>query len=68
MEKIFKTNKPKIRFLTDTFGNSKGDVVGITMSTETELYYYDSFRRWCYLEKSLEGKDFEYVGKAKDKV
>ena len=68
MDKEFKKNKPRIRFLTDGFGNDKGETVGITLSTELELYYYDGFRRWCYLEKSLEGKDFEYVGNARNRV
>ena len=46
----------RIKFLESTFGNSVGDTVRIAEETENEVYYFDSFSRWCYVPKSEEGK------------
>ena len=55
--------KPRIRFLDYMFGNDVGDVVNVQMMTDGAIYYYDTFRRWCYLNKSEEGTAFEWVRK-----
>lgn len=61
MEKVYKgKNKPKIQMLTSGFGNDAGDIVKIFMETDGELYYYDEFRRWCYIEKSLENIEWKW--------
>jgi len=54
------TNR-KIRFLTGTFGNGKGDVVTLKEEDGKYIYYYDGFDRWCYLQKREEGITFEYL-------
>ena len=51
----------KIKFVRDTFGNDKGDIVRVKKETEKEVYYYDSFGRWCYLLKSEEGAVYLYI-------
>jgi hypothetical protein len=51
---------PTITLLESTFGNDKGDMLKVLMETDGEIYYYDSFRRWCYLEKIEEGTAFEW--------
>jgi hypothetical protein len=48
------------RLIRDTAYNSEGDVIPIVSETDAEIYYYDSFHRWCYLNKSDEGLYFEY--------
>ena len=53
--------KKKIRILEMTLGNYPGEEVEIEEETEGEVYYIDGFERWCYFEKSEEGKYFEYV-------
>jgi len=49
-----------IRFLKDMAYNSEGDIVPIIQETDGEVYYNDSCHRYCYLNKSDEGIDFEY--------
>ncbi len=51
----------RIKFISVSFGNSEGDVTKVELETEKEVYYYDGFDRYCYLEKSLEGIEFEYT-------
>lgn len=48
--------KKYLKFLRTTYGNSVEDIVPVKEETETAYYYYDSFRRWCYLDK-IEDKD-----------
>lgn len=48
------------KLLTNTAYNSKGDIIPIVEETEEEIYYNDSCHRYCYLNKSEEGKTFEY--------
>jgi len=55
------TKCKKIKFLTDSFGNSAGEVVSILEETKEELYYYDGFHRWCYVYKNEENVSFMYV-------
>lgn len=52
----------KIRFLSESFGNSKGDEVYVQHEEDDAFYYYDSFGRWCYVSKMDEGEDYELVG------
>ena len=51
----------RIEFLTNGFGNSAGDIVKVVEETEGEVYYYDGFRRYCYLNKSEEGTEYRYI-------
>lgn len=51
----------KIRFLKNMAYNSAGEVVPIVHEDKDNIYYNDSCRRYCYLEKSAEGIDFEYL-------
>lgn len=51
----------RFRLLKDTAYNSEGDIISIVEETENEIYYYDSCKRYCYLNKSEEGKIFEYI-------
>jgi len=53
--------RPKyIILLEDTFGNDQGDVIFIVEETETDIYYYDNFGRWVYLEKNELGIVFTW--------
>lgn len=45
----------RIEFLKSGFGNDVGDTAKIVDETDGELYYYDGFRRYCYVNKSEEG-------------
>lgn len=51
----------RIEFLETTYGNDKGDVVKVIKETESDVYYNDGFRRWCYLKKSEEGIVYLYI-------
>lgn len=55
----------RIEFLKNTegFTNYAGNIVKVVQETETEVYYYDSFRRYCYLPKSEEGVSYRYIPK-----
>ena len=33
------------------FGNSYGDILNIKYEDDKYYYYYDGFKRWCYIEK-----------------
>ena len=58
----------RIRFLVDTYGKSEGDTATIRLETEGEIYYYDCFRRWCYVYKTEEGTTFEYIKQRKNNI
>lgn len=60
-------NFARIEFLQSTYGNDKGDIVEVQQENDTEIYYYDSFRRWCYLLKSEEGTTYRYIPKGERK-
>ena len=49
-----------IKFLKPTAYNDVGDIVPIVEETKDNIYYYDNFRRWCYIEKLTENIDFVY--------
>ena len=51
----------QIEFLKSTFGNDAGDSVRVVEETDEEVYYYDSFRRYCYLNKSEEGVTYRCI-------
>lgn len=52
----------KIRLLKGMFGNSEGDILKVKMVDEKgDIYYYDGFHRWCYLEAAEEGIAWEKV-------
>ena len=56
----------RVRLLTRAFGNSEGDILKVKMVDEKgDIYYYDGFHRWCYLEALEEGVTWERIGKAK---
>jgi len=50
----------RIELLQPTLGHSPGELVTIVEETDDELYYYDSFGRWCYVDKSEENESFRY--------
>ena len=53
----------RIEFLENTFGNDIGDRLRVVLETNTEIYYYDGFGRYCYLEKSEEGIAYKVLPK-----
>lgn len=53
-------SRRRIRILEQTLGNDPGDVVQVQEETEDEVYFYDSFGRWCYLPKSSRGILWEW--------
>lgn len=53
----------RIEFLQSGFGNDVGDVVKVVLETDDEVYYYDGFRRYCYMNKSEEGISYRYIPK-----
>lgn len=48
------------RLLKDMAYNSAFDVIRVVYDDEDDLYYYDGADRYCYIEKSAEGKEWEY--------
>jgi len=51
-----------IRFLKSTFGNVQGDIVQLdTVDGQDNVYYYDSFDRYCYLTPEEEGTVWEWA-------
>ena len=56
-----KNKLARIEFLADTYGNAAGDRVWIEAIDDKNIYYTDSFGRWCYLEKTLEDIEFKYT-------
>ena len=54
-----------IRFLKDFFCNSEGEKAKIQHETDKEIYYNDGCGRYCWVEKSAVGIDFEYVKRRK---
>ncbi len=59
--KVPRNKRPKIKMLESCFGWDKGSEFVVAMETDGELYFDDVFRRWSYVEKKDEAKDFEYV-------
>jgi hypothetical protein len=53
----------RIEFLETTHGNDMGDIVRVVGETEGEVYYWDGYRRYCYLFKSEEGTTYRYIPK-----
>lgn len=55
----------RIEFLKNTTGftNYAGNIVKVVQETDTEVYYFDSFKRYCYLPKSEEGVSYRYIPK-----
>lgn len=53
-------SKKRFKLLKDTAYNSEGDIINIVEESDNGIYYYDSFRRWCYLNKSEENDIFTY--------
>lgn len=53
----------RIEFLQSSFGNDVGDIVKVIEETDTEVYYNDSFHRYCYMNKSEEGVNYRYIPK-----
>lgn len=53
----------EIRLLISTAYNDEGDILKVKAEDNENVYYYDTFHRWCYLEKFLEGKEWEYKDK-----
>ena len=64
IQPALKNKVSQIRLLVDTYGNSAGDRVLVEGDDEKNIYYTDSFGRWCFLEKALEGVEFKYIMKA----
>jgi hypothetical protein len=59
----------RVRLLTRAFGNSEGDILSVKVVDDAgSIYYYDGFRRWCYLEASEEGVSWERIGKPKQEA
>jgi hypothetical protein len=53
----------RIEFLQSGFGNDVGEIAKVVHETEGEVYYYDGFRRYCYMNKSEEGVNYRYIPK-----
>ena len=51
----------KIEFLSNTFGCGIGKTTRVVAEDKDNIYYYDGFGRWCYLEKSLENEVWKKV-------
>jgi len=51
----------KVRLLKSTAYNDEGDTLKVVFEDELDIYYYDSFERYCYLEKFNEGIIWERV-------
>ena len=44
----------KVKLLdSKCFGNEPGDILNIKLETDKHYYYYDRFKRWCYIEKEV---------------
>lgn len=39
----------------------KGEIFRVVEETAGEVYFYDEFHRWCYFNKSEEGKYYRYI-------
>jgi hypothetical protein len=61
--KKYNQSMPKeFKVISDYFAyNDPGDIIPVVGEDKHNIYYYDSCNRWCYVEKSKEGKDFKYV-------
>jgi len=55
----------KVRLLESTAYNDEGDILKVIFEDELDIYYYDSFKRYCYLEKFSEGIIWERIKKEK---
>jgi hypothetical protein len=53
-------NRAKFRLLVDWACDEAGSKISIVDSDDKYLYYYDGCDRWCSVEKSLEGVEFDY--------
>jgi hypothetical protein len=56
----------RVRLLAEGygFGNHKGDILSVKEEDrDGTIYYYDSFHRWCYLNKE---DKWERLGKKHD--
>jgi hypothetical protein len=51
----------EIILLKPSLGHSPGESVAVVEECTFCLYYYDSFGRWCYVDKVDEGDEFVYV-------
>lgn len=49
--------------LNSCFGWDKGSEFVAAMETDGEIYFNDVFRRWSYVKKTDEGKEFVYLRK-----
>lgn len=57
----------KVELLESTFGNDVGDKLNIKeVDKDGNIYYYDSFRRWCYLTKFEQNKTWQRIYNKKD--
>jgi hypothetical protein len=52
----------RIIFLESTFGNYQGDIVRASLGDDGTAYYYDNFRRYCFLKAKERGKIWKQLG------
>lgn len=61
LEVVSKKKPRYFRSLVEDYGLTEGSVYKVIEEDGSGLYYYDDWHRWCVLEKSTEGVDFQYV-------
>jgi len=60
--------KTKIEFLTTCYGWDEGFVATVKNEDESNFYFNDVWGRPTYIEKSLEGLEFQIVGKPEPEI
>jgi len=60
--------KTKIEFLTECYGWDEGFVTTIEDEDDINIYFNDVWGRWTYIEKSLEGLEFQIIDKTEPKM
>ena len=64
-----KTKEPtlfKVKLLQNTAYNDAGDKLEVKMVVKGDIYYYDSEKRWCYLDKSEEDIIWKRINRKTD--
>ena len=64
-----KTKEPtlfKVKLLQSTAYNDAGDKLEVKMVTKGDIYYYDSEKRWCYLDKCEEDIVWKRINRKTD--
>jgi len=56
----------RVRLLEGTAYNDKGDILKVIFEDELDIYYCDSFKEYCYLEKFNEGIIWKRIKKERN--